>query len=94
MTTVGHDETDAVPEVASLTPLLHEEMVAGEELEERYGDLLRLVDAVLGVVPNLPVPVFGWASRVTVAKGNRRSDASCCFSRHSALAAETRLGAA
>jgi alkylhydroperoxidase family enzyme len=52
MKTVDHDQVDAVPEVASLAPLLHEEMVSWEELEKRYRPLLRLVDTVLGVVPN------------------------------------------
>ncbi len=37
---------------ASLTPLLQESMVGWDVLEDRYGPLLRLVDAVLGVVPN------------------------------------------
>ncbi len=38
--------------VASLTPLLHDSMVPWNVLEDRYGSLLRLVDALLGVVPN------------------------------------------
>ena len=33
-------------------PLLREEMVAWETLEERYGALLKLVEVLLGVVPN------------------------------------------
>jgi alkylhydroperoxidase family enzyme len=37
---------------APLTPLLHESMVGWDVLEDRYGPLLRLVDTVLGVVPN------------------------------------------
>ena len=37
---------------APLTPLLRESMVEWEVLSERYGVLLRLVDTVLGVVPN------------------------------------------
>jgi len=37
---------------APLTPLLHESRVGWDVLEERYGALLRLVDTVLGVVPN------------------------------------------
>lgn len=36
----------------SLTPLLHESRISWDVLEERYGALLRLVDTVLGVVPN------------------------------------------
>src|SRR5688572_9790054 len=38
--------------VASLTPLLQESMVGWDVLHDRYGALLRLVDTVLGVVPN------------------------------------------
>ncbi len=37
---------------ASLTPLLHESRVGWDVLEDRYDALLRLVDTVLGVVPN------------------------------------------
>lgn len=37
---------------ASLAPLLHESRVGWDVLEDRYGALLRLVDTVLGVVPN------------------------------------------
>ena len=37
---------------ASLMSLLHESMVGWDVLEDRYGALLRLVDTVLGVVPN------------------------------------------
>ena len=37
---------------ATLVPLLREEMVAWETLEERYGALLKLVEVLLGVVPN------------------------------------------
>src|SRR3954447_12343606 len=37
---------------ATLVPLLREEMVAWETLEERYGPLLKLVEVLLGVVPN------------------------------------------
>lgn len=36
----------------SLAPLLHQSMVGWDVLESRYGALLRLVDTVLGVVPN------------------------------------------
>lgn len=36
----------------TLVPLLREEMVAWETLEERYGALLKLVEVLLGVVPN------------------------------------------
>ena len=35
-----------------LVPLLREEMVAWETLEERYGALLKLVEVLLGVVPD------------------------------------------
>lgn len=35
----------------TLVPLLREEMVAWETLEERYGALLKLVEVLLGVVP-------------------------------------------
>ncbi len=38
--------------VAPLTPLLHDARVGWDVLDDRYGALLRLVDAVLGVVPN------------------------------------------
>lgn len=37
---------------ASLTPLLHGSRVGWDVLEDRYGALLRLVNTVLGVVPN------------------------------------------
>lgn len=37
---------------ASLAPLLHESRVGWDVLHDRYGALLRLVDTVLGVVPN------------------------------------------
>src|SRR5688500_6200890 len=37
---------------ASLAPLLHESRVGWDVLNDRYGALLRLVDTVLGVVPN------------------------------------------
>ena len=37
---------------ASLAPLLHESRVGWDVLEDRYGALLRLVDTLLGVVPN------------------------------------------
>ena len=37
---------------ASLTPLLQEARVGWDVLNDRYGALLRLVDTVLGVVPN------------------------------------------
>ena len=37
---------------APLTPLLHESRVGWDSLNDRYGALLRLVDTVLGVVPN------------------------------------------
>jgi len=37
---------------ASLTPLLHVSRVGWDVLEDRYGALLRLVNTVLGVVPN------------------------------------------
>jgi alkylhydroperoxidase family enzyme len=40
------------PDAVPLTPLLRDEMVGWEVLEERHGPLLELVDAVLGVVPN------------------------------------------
>ena len=36
----------------ALTPLLRDSMVSLEVLEDRYGALLKLVDTVLGVVPN------------------------------------------
>ena len=36
----------------TLVPLLRDEMVASETLEERYGALLMLVEVLLGVVPN------------------------------------------
>lgn len=36
----------------SLTPLLHESRVGWDMLNDRYGALLRLVDTVLGVVPD------------------------------------------
>jgi hypothetical protein len=36
----------------TLVPLLRDEMVAWETLEERYGALLKLVEVLLGVVPN------------------------------------------
>lgn len=36
----------------ALTPLLRDAIVSWEELEERYGPLLKLVDTVLGIVPN------------------------------------------
>lgn len=36
----------------TLVPLLREDMVAWETLEERYGALLKLVEVLLGVVPN------------------------------------------
>jgi len=36
----------------SLAPLLHDSRVGWDVLEDRYGALLRLVDTVLGVVPN------------------------------------------
>jgi alkylhydroperoxidase family enzyme len=36
----------------TLVPLLREEMVAWETLEERYGALLKLVEVLLGVIPN------------------------------------------
>lgn len=36
----------------SLTPLLHESRVGWDVLNDRYGALLRLVDTVLGVVPD------------------------------------------
>lgn len=36
----------------TLVPLLREEMVAWETLEDRYGALLKLVEVLLGVVPN------------------------------------------
>ena len=36
----------------TLVPLLREEMVPWETLEERYGALLKLVEVLLGVVPN------------------------------------------
>jgi hypothetical protein len=39
-------------QAGSLTPLLHESRVGWDVLEDRYGALLRLVDTVLGVVPN------------------------------------------
>ena len=38
--------------VGSLTPLLHESRVDWDVLNDHYGPLLRLVDTVLGVVPN------------------------------------------
>jgi alkylhydroperoxidase family enzyme len=37
---------------SSLTPLLEESLVGWDVLNDRYGALLRLVDTVLGVVPN------------------------------------------
>lgn len=37
---------------ASLAPLLWESRVGWDVLDDRYGALLRLVDTVLGVVPN------------------------------------------
>lgn len=47
------DETQAQEaQTASLTPLLHQSMVSWEELEQRYGGLLTLVETVLGVVPH------------------------------------------
>ena len=36
----------------TLVPLLRDEMVAWETLEDRYGALLKLVEVLLGVVPN------------------------------------------
>jgi len=42
----------AAVEGQALVPLLREEMVAWETLEERYGALLKLVEVLLGVVPN------------------------------------------
>ena len=37
---------------ASLTPLLHDSMVEWDVLHQRYHGLLRLVDTLIGVVPN------------------------------------------
>jgi alkylhydroperoxidase family enzyme len=44
--------TATSPADATLVPLLRDEMVAWETLEERYGSLLKLVSVLLGVVPN------------------------------------------
>ena len=43
-------QVDTAP--APLTPLLRDAMVDFDDLHRRYGPLLRLVDTVLGVVPN------------------------------------------
>jgi alkylhydroperoxidase family enzyme len=43
---------DEAPAGASLAPLLHGARVSWDDLDDRYGALLRLVDTVLGVVPN------------------------------------------
>jgi alkylhydroperoxidase family enzyme len=51
MTTLDH-QREAASAPASLTSLLHDEMVGWTQLEKRYGALLELVDTVLGVVPN------------------------------------------
>ena len=73
---------------ATLVPLLREEMVAWETLEERYGGLLELVEVLLGVVPNCDryleiwPPAFrsydarSWPGCGTVAPGARSR--SCC----------------
>ena len=49
----GHDEGAAEAVAgASLAPLLHDSMVDWDVLQGRYGPLLRLVETMLGVVPN------------------------------------------
>ena len=48
MTSDPQTEAPAAP----LTPLLRDAMVDLDDLHQRYGPLLRLVDTVLGVVPN------------------------------------------
>ncbi|MGY1682169.1 hypothetical protein [Geodermatophilus sp. SYSU D01176] len=52
MSVVPEQDTDGTPVAAPLTPLLREAMVSWEVLEEQYRPLLKLVDTVLGVVPN------------------------------------------
>ncbi len=46
------DDAVDTPVSSSLAPLLHDARVGWDVLEDRYGALLRLVDTVLGVVPN------------------------------------------
>ncbi len=46
------EDMDRVRRTTTLASLLHEEMVDWQVLDERYHSLLRLVEALLGVVPN------------------------------------------
>jgi hypothetical protein len=52
MTTVDEWDPSTVPAPAPLTPLLRDAAVSWEVFDWRYGPLPRLVDTVLGVVPN------------------------------------------
>ncbi len=46
------DDADGLDRTASLTSLLHDSTVDWKVLDERYHSLLRLVEALLGVLPN------------------------------------------
>jgi hypothetical protein len=52
MTTVDDRTRAPTPAPAPLTPLLRDAAVSWEVFDWRYGPLPRLVDTVLGVVPN------------------------------------------
>ena len=52
MIRLDHEEAGASFAPVPLTPLLHDSAVGWDVLHARYGVLLRLVDTVLGVVPN------------------------------------------
>jgi len=46
------DQAQGTGHPASLTSLLHDSRISWDDLHDRYDPLLRLVDALLGVVPN------------------------------------------